>query len=710
MSDPVPPALLEAAGLSVSFPTRDGDVRAVRDLSFTLERGETIGIVGESGSGKSTVALAVLGLLPRYAQVTGSVRLMGNELVGLPEEDLAKIRSSTIAYIPQDPLSSLNPAFTVGYQIAETIWTRRSMSKDDARRRAIELMEIVGIPRAAERADSYPHEFSGGQRQRVVIAIAMANDPDVMIADEPTTALDVTIQAQVLEALRAAKEQTHASLILITHDLGVVAGMADRVMVMYAGKPVETAPADAIFYESRMPYTLGLLGSLPRMDTSGRGPLRPIPGSPPSLLNLPPACPFAPRCPVAYQRCLREEPALAEIGPAHAAACHRSAELTPGDTNLFAPTSADTESLPPGAALTSEASKVSEVSEDGDGTRPAADETLASETLIEVHDLVKHFPIRGGKLIRYTVGEAHAVCGVSFDLAEGETLGLVGESGCGKSTTARSVLQLLPATSGSVRYQGLELTGQSRKQLRPVRQHIQVVFQDPYASLDPRMPVGEIVAEPLRVHGRWNGKKGPERVDRLFELVGLNPEHRNRFPHEFSGGQRQRVGVARALALDPKVLVLDEPVSALDVSIQAGIVNLLEELQDRLGLAYLFIAHDLSVVRHICDRVAVMYLGKIVEIGTGTQVYDTPAHPYTQALLSAVPVPDPALERQRRRILLTGDVPSAVAPPSGCRFRTRCWKAQEICAREEPELTERGQGHPVACHFADVTRVLPGEA
>jgi len=703
MSDPVPPALLEAAGLSVSFPTRDGDVRAVRDLSFTLERGETIGIVGESGSGKSTVALAVLGLLPRYAQVTGSVRLMGNELVGLPEEDLAKIRSSTIAYIPQDPLSSLNPAFTVGYQIAETIWTRRSMSKDDARRRAIELMEIVGIPRAAERADSYPHEFSGGQRQRVVIAIAMANDPDVMIADEPTTALDVTIQAQVLEALRAAKEQTHASLILITHDLGVVAGMADRVMVMYAGKPVETGTADAIFYESKMPYTLGLLGSLPRMDTSGRGPLRPIPGSPPSLLNLPPACPFAPRCPVADQRCLREEPALAEIGPAHDAACHRSAELTAGDTSLFAPTSADTEGQPAGAALTSE------VPGDGDGHRPAADETLANETLIEVRDLVKHFPIRGGKLIRHTVGEAHAVCGVSFDLAEGETLGLVGESGCGKSTTARSVLQLLPATSGSVRYQGLELTGQSRKQLRPMRQNMQVVFQDPYASLDPRMPVGEIVAEPLRVHGRWDAKKGPERVDRLFELVGLNPEHRNRFPHEFSGGQRQRVGVARALALDPKVLVLDEPVSALDVSIQAGVVNLLEELQDQLGLAYLFIAHDLSVVRHICDRVAVMYLGKIVEIGTGTQVYETPAHPYTQALLSAVPVPDPTLERQRRRILLTGDVPSAVAPPSGCRFRTRCWKAQEICAQEEPELTERGQGHPVACHFADVTRVIPGD-
>jgi len=700
VSGPLAPALLEATGLSVTFPTRDGDVRAVRDLSFTLECGETIGIVGESGSGKSTVALGVLGLLPKYARVTGSVRLMGRELVGLREEEMAKIRSSTIAYIPQDPLSSLNPAFTVGWQVAETIWTRRNVSKEQAHRRAVELLEMVGIPKAAERANSYPHEFSGGMRQRVVIAIGMANDPEVIIADEPTTALDVTIQAQVLEALRAAKEHTQASLILITHDLGVVAGMADRVMVMYAGKPVETAPADGIFYESKMPYTLGLLGSLPRLDIGSRAPLRPIPGSPPSLLNLPSACPFAPRCPIAYQRCLQEEPALLEVSPNHATACHRSAELTAGDTGLFAPSWADTETADPAAALVA-----TEVSGDGDGTQPAA----ANRTLMEVHDLVKHFPIRGGKLIRHTVGNAHAVCGVSFDLAEGETLGLVGESGCGKSTTARTVLQLLPATSGSVRYRDTELTGQSRKQLRPMRQHMQIVFQDPYASLDPRMPVGEIVAEPLRVHGRWDRKTGPEHVDRLFELVGLNPEHRNRFPHEFSGGQRQRVGVARALALDPKVLVLDEPVSALDVSIQAGVVNLLEALQDRLGLAYLFIAHDLSVVRHICDRVAVMYLGKIVEIGTGAQVYETPAHPYTQALLSAVPVPDPAIERQRRRILLTGDVPSAVAPPSGCRFRTRCWKAQEICAQEEPALTERGQGHPVACHFADVTRVIPGQ-
>jgi oligopeptide/dipeptide ABC transporter ATP-binding protein len=331
----------------------------------------------------------------------------------------------------------------------------------------------------------------------------------------------------------------------------------------------------------------------------------------------------------------------------------------------------------------------------------------AGRAVVEVNELVKHFPIRGGKLVRHTIGEAHAVCGVSFDLHEGETLGLVGESGCGKSTVARTVLQLLPATAGSVRYDGIELTERSRRELHPIRRDIQVVFQDPYASLDPRMPVGEIVAEPLRIHGLWKKATGPDRVSELFAQVGLNPEHTNRFPHEFSGGQRQRVGIAKALALEPRVIVLDEPLSALDMSIQAGIVNLLEDLQARLGLAFLFIAHDLSVIRHISHRVAVMYLGKIVEIGTKSDVYDAPSHPYTQGLLSAVPVPDPAVERERRRIILKGDVPSAANPPSGCRFRTRCWKAQEICAREEPALVDRGQGHPVACHFAEASDVVP---
>ncbi|HEX8007765.1 MAG TPA: oligopeptide/dipeptide ABC transporter ATP-binding protein, partial [Trebonia sp.] len=466
--------VLEAAGLSVTFPTRDGDVRAVRDLSFVLNQGETLGIVGESGSGKSTVALAVLGLLPRSARVEGTVRCEGRDLTSLSERELAKIRSSTIAYIPQDPLTSLNPAFPVDWQVAETIWTRGRMPKEDAHKRAIELLSAVGIPRAEQRAEDYPHEFSGGMRQRVVIAIAMANDPDIIIADEPTTALDVTIQAQVLDALRAARDQTGASLVLITHDLGVVAGMADRVMVMYAGKAVETASADAVFYSSKMPYTLGLLGSLPRMTASAHEPLRPIPGSPPSLLNLPPACPFAPRCPLVIQRCLDTEPALLPVEPGHEAACHRSGELPEDGTDLFAPTWTDTEDEEVKQAV------LPETPAEPEQVRDASDAAI-----ISVRDLVKHFPVRGGRVIRHQVGEAHAVCGVSFDLTERETIGLVGESGCGKSTTARAVLQLVSATSGSVRYEGTELTGKSRRELRPFRQQLQVVFQDPFASLDP---------------------------------------------------------------------------------------------------------------------------------------------------------------------------------------------------------------------------------
>ena len=693
--------LLEVTDLSVGFQTREGQVKAIRNLNFTLQPGETLGIVGESGSGKSTVALSILGLLPKNAKVTGSVRARGRELIGLSEQSLSQVRGGTIAYIPQDPLSSLNPAFRVGWQVAEAIWTRQDVSKEQAHKRAVELLEMVGIPNAADRAERYPHEFSGGMRQRVVIAMAMANEPSIILADEPTTALDVTIQAQVLEALRAARDQTQAAVILITHDLGVVAGMADRVMVMYAGKAVETSPSDDVFYHPRMPYTLGLLGSLPRLDVGGQGPLRPIPGSPPSLVNMAPGCPFRPRCPLAFDRCETEEPALEHVGVEHAAACFRSAELADVGVELFAPTWTDTadfaDSQAESAVLTAERN----------GAAPAQANGQRDEgRVIQVTDLVKHFPIRGGGLIRHQVGEAHAVCGVSFDLHRHETLGLVGESGCGKSTTARTVLQLLKATSGSVRFEDHELTTQSRKELRPLRQQLQVVFQDPYASLDPRMPVGDIVAEPLHIHNRWSRETGPKEVSELFRMVGLNPEHRNRYPHEFSGGQRQRVGIARALALKPEVLVMDEPVSALDVSIQAGIVNLLEELQDRLGLSYLLIAHDLSVIRHICDRVAVMYLGKIVEIGTQNDVYDRPTHPYTQALLSAVPVPDPVVERQRQRILLTGDVPSADNPPSGCRFRTRCWKAQEICEQQDPELTDRGQGHPVACHFPEVAAVL----
>jgi peptide/nickel transport system ATP-binding protein len=678
--------LLEVEDLSVSFPTDDGVVRAVRGVSYRLGRGEALGIVGESGSGKSVAALAVMGLLPSTAQFSGSVRWRGRQLLGQSDRELSRVRGRRIAMIFQDPLTSLNPVYPVGEQIAEAITAHdAAVSRRVALARAVELLDVVGIPHPGQRARAYPHELSGGMRQRVVIAIAMANDPDVIIADEPTTALDVTVQAQVLQALETARERTGAALMLITHDLGVIAGHAERVAVMYAGRLVETGTVEEIFYAPRMPYTLGLLGSLPRVDTGRSTRLTPIAGSPPSLLDLPPGCPFRPRCPHAEEICGKVEPGLDPVGsPAHRSACHFRDRIS-GEL--------------PVAALAQDAAPVSR-----DGP------------LLEVRDLVKHFPVRSRGVLRRRIGEVHAVCGVSFDVHPHETLGLVGESGCGKTTTARLVVNLLGATSGDVRYAGQGLLGLPARRMRPLRRDVQIVFQDPFASLDPRMSVNEIVAEPLRVHGAYGpGGAGRDRVRELLRQVGLNPEHGNRFPHEFSGGQRQRVGVARALAMRPRLLVLDEPVSALDVSIQAGVLNMLADLQAELGLAYLFISHDLAVVRHIASRVAVMYLGRVVEVAPTADLFARGGHPYTQALVSAIPVPDPYKERARERIILAGDVPSPVEPPSGCRFRTRCpVYATELgepersrCRADVPELVEReGVRHPVACHYARPLRLI----
>jgi peptide/nickel transport system ATP-binding protein len=686
--------VLEVDDLSVAFATEDGLVQAVRGVSYQLRRGEVLGIVGESGSGKSVTSLAVMGLLPKTATVGGQARVLGEPVIGLKDAAISEIRGSRIAMIFQDPLTSLTPVYTVGRQIAEAVLAHRKVSKEDARQRAIHLLGLVGIPEPEERVDSYPHELSGGMRQRVVIAIAMANDPDVIIADEPTTALDVTVQAQVLDALQAAREETGAAMVLITHDLGVVAGQVDRVGVMYAGKLVELGPADAVFGDPRMPYTLGLLGSLPRLDEERGHRLTPILGTPPSLLDLPSGCPFAARCPMVEDRCLSDEPALLRTGPDHEAACHfhdRLAGVAPDE--VFRPTAADDLSAPARAE------------EHLHTDRP---HVRTGDPVLVARGLVKHFPIRSRGLLRRHIGDVHAVCGVDLDVRAGETLGLVGESGCGKSTTARLLLGLIDPTEGSVTYRGDELTGLSRAAMRPYRRDLQIVFQDPFASLDPRMTVFNLIAEPLRIQDRYRDG-GRDKVRELLELVGLKTDHGNRYPHEFSGGQRQRIGIARALALDPKVLVLDEPVSALDVSIQAGVINLLADLQDELDLAYVFVSHDLSVVRHLVDRVAVMYLGRIVETGTTDQLFSAAAHPYTQALISAIPLPDPVKERERERITLTGDVPNPSDPPSGCRFRTRCPKfAFELtdekrrrCVEEEPALDDRGQGHPSACHYAE---------
>jgi len=688
--------LLSVRDLRVAFSTHDGVVQAVRGVSFTVEPGKVLAIVGESGSGKSVTALAVMGLLPASARVEGSVRFQGSELLDMNDKELRDIRGRKLAMVFQDPLASLDPVYTVGWQLAETVLTHHRTSRAEAMARAVELLELVGIANADERARSYPHEFSGGMRQRAMIAMAMANEPDVIIADEPTTALDVTVQAQVLDTLETAQEETGASVVLVTHDLGVVAGVADEVLVMYAGRLVERGAVEDVYYRPRMPYTLGLLNSLPRVDGGDR-PLIPIKGAPPSLVNLPPGCPFWPRCPMSRSHCQQAEPELRRFeGAGHWAACDFAEELSKHTRtdDLF-------QVAPPHAALAGSSAR-------GRFVRTTLEtEMKADAPLLQVRDLVKHFPLRGRTrgLIHRQAGEVHAVCGVSFEIAAGETLGLVGESGCGKSTTARSVLQLTPPTSGQVLLMGEELTSESTRHRRSFHRDLQMVFQDPYATLNPRLHVGEIVAEPLRIHRNY-GQGGKERVVELLTLVGLEPQHANRYPHEFSGGQRQRIAIARALALEPKVLVLDEPVSALDASVRAGVLNLLQGLQRRLGMGYLFIAHDLAVVRHISDQVAVMYLGKIVETGSRRDVYERPSHPYTQALLSAVPLPDPELERRRKRIVLGGEVASPVAPPSGCRFRTRCLKAHEVCAEEEPALVDRGQGHPVACHFSDTEAVV----
>jgi peptide/nickel transport system ATP-binding protein len=715
--------VLSVRDLRVSFPSEAGRVDAVRGVDFDLYPGRTLGIVGESGSGKSVTSMAVMGLLPDYAAVSGSVTLGGRELLGLDDESMSEVRGRDMAMIFQDPLSSLTPIFTVGAQIVEALQVHQDMAQDAAWKRAVELLDLVGIPRAAARARSFPHEFSGGMRQRVVIAMAIANDPQVIVADEPTTALDVTVQAQVLEVLRLARAETGAALIMITHDLGVVAGTADDVMVMYAGRPVETAPVDELFARPRMPYTIGLLGAVPRVDARQRTPLVPIVGNPPLLVNQPPGCPFAPRCPVSLPACVEQEPALlavptdrpgtsttaenettAENDPAgrHRAACIRAPEIRDGriDGEPVYPTP----ELPvsPAAAIPRE--------------RRAA--------VLELSGLSKTFPLLKGSLFKRRVGSVHAVTEVDLDIREGETLGLVGESGCGKTTTLLEIMNLRPPERGTITVAGVDVaTLRGRGEERELRRRLQMVFQDPMGALDPRLTVFDILAEPLRTLGESDRAVIGARVSELMELVGLDPEHTDRFPTAFSGGQRQRIGIARALATSPALVVLDEPVSALDVSIQAGVINLLDELKAKLGLSYLFVAHDLSVVRHIADRVAVMYLGRIVEIGAVDEVFDNPRHPYTEALLSAIPVPDPAVERSRRRVILRGDLPSPTDDPTGCRFVSRCPLHQTLddarrarCTDEVPALTgsagtdqrgsdrhdtdpQHGTDHLNACHF-----------
>ena len=610
MSEP----LLQVSDLTVTFPTDGGDLHAVRGLSYHLAPGEVVAMVGESGSGKSAAAMAVIGLLPEYATVTGSARLEGRELLGMSDAEMSRIRGLRIGTVFQDPMSALTPVYTVGDQIAEAIRVHNpEVNKTAARQRAVELLDLVGIAQAETRAPAFPHELSGGERQRVVIAIAIANDPDLIICDEPTTALDVTVQAQILEVLKTARDVTGAGVLIITHDLGVVAEFADRALVMYAGRAVEVADVATLYSDRRMPYTAGLLGSVPRLGAPRGERLVPIPGAPPSLISLPPGCPFAPRCPLAVEACRSAEPELVPIGPEHAAACIRSDQVAGRSAaDIY-----------------------------GVATEPVAAAEPEPSIVVRVRELSRTYRLTKGVVFRRQIGEVRAVDDISFDLEQGRTLGIVGESGSGKSTTLHEILELRAPQSGSIEVLGNDVATLSSDRRRELRRDLQVVFQDPVASLDPRLPVFEILAEPLQANGFDKGATDV-RVAELLEIVGLRRADASRYPGEFSGGQKQRIGIARALALQPKILALDEPVSALDVSIQAGIINLLLDLQREFGLSYLFVSHDLSVVRHLAHRVAVMYRGAIVEYGDSDEVFGNPQNEYTRRLLAAVPQPDPS--------------------------------------------------------------------
>jgi peptide/nickel transport system ATP-binding protein len=661
------PRVLDVTDLATHFKTSDGIVHAVNGVSFHLDAGETLGIVGESGCGKSVTVMSMLRLIPEPPGevVRGQAVFLGKDLLKMTPDEIRQVRGAQIAMVFQDPMTSFNPVLTIGRQLTEPLEIHLGMNQKQAGARAAELLDMVGIPGAAERLKDYPHQFSGGMRQRVMIAMALSCTPQILIADEPTTALDVTIQAQIVELVKRLRDEIGMAIIWITHDLGIIAGIANRVAVMYGGYIIEHAPVKELYPNPQHPYTIGLIGSLPRLDQR-RERLDSIDGLPPVLSFCRPLL-------------LRQGPLPPREPAADAGGAASRGRLLggPADRRVARMTEATVE---PKAVVAS-----------------SSDDNV----LLRVEHLVKHFPITRGIIVQKTIGAVRAVDDISFFIKRGETFGLVGESGCGKSTTGRTILQLYVPTSGHVYFDGVDLVGLNGNEMRHMRRRMQMIFQDPYASLNPRMTVGEIVGEPIIVHQTVKGPAVRQRVDELLELVGLNPAFANRYPHEFSGGQRQRIGVARALALNPLFIVCDEPISALDVSIQAQVVNLLDDLQDQFGLTYLFIAHDLSMVRHICDRVGVMYLGVLVEQAERDELYANPLHPYSQALLSAVPVADPLVEEKRKRIILEGDVPSPANPPSGCRFRTRCWLAEEICAEQVPEWRELLPGHNVACHFAD---------
>ena len=672
-------ALLSVRDLQVEFQGDEGPVRVIDGLSLDIARGEILAIVGESGSGKSVTALSMTGLLPSTARVTkGSVQFDGLDLLGLPEPEMRRLRGGRIGMIFQDPMTALNPVMTIGSQLVESLGIHLGLAGAEAEARAIELLSMVGIPDPQARLKQYPHQFSGGMRQRVMIAIGLSCKPQLLIADEPTTALDVTIQAQILELMKDLCKRLGVALVVITHNLGVVARYADRVMIMYAGRVLEQGVAEAVFLRPRHLYTAGLLASVPRLGGDAGARLEAIEGLPPSPRHLPPGCAFSPRCPHVVAQCAGATP-LRRADTGSLSACVRAADIASGVIR-WQP-AAQAGAVAAGAA----------------GARSgAAAAAVQGGPLIRVENLEKVYRVKAGMF--RPKSQVRAVSDVSFTIGRRETLGLVGESGCGKSTLGKLLLRLEEPTAGRIVFEGEDITHRSDGELRAFRRKTQVIFQDPFASLNPRQRIGDIVAEPMRVHGIAASRaEARDRALKLLLDVGLRADLFDRYPHQLSGGQRQRVGIARALAMNPSFIVCDEAVSALDVSIQAQVVNLLSDLQKTLDLSYLFIGHDLAVVRQIATRVMVMYLGRVVEVAPRDEFYERPLHPYTKLLMAAAPSPDPEREKNYRVVPIRGEPPSPSNPPSGCAFRTRCASATAQCAQGVPALSEVRPGHWVAC-------------
>ena len=681
MSTPTP--LLEIKDLHTDIEIRSGVVRALSGVDLVVNAGETLGVVGESGSGKTMTALSLMGLLPQGGRVSsGSMLLEGEDLTAIPPASVRKLRGTKVGMIFQDPLTSLNPTMKIGLQVCEPLRVHEKMPKKEALARAVEILKRVGMPRPESVINSYPHQLSGGMRQRVMIAMALVCQPRILIADEPTTALDVTTQMQILDLIDELRDEYQMGVILITHDLGVVAGHTDRVSVMYAGRIVETAPTKTLFTEPRHRYTSSLMAALPERALAERTRLFSIPGAPPSLTDLPVGCRFAARCLWATDQCRAAYPGLGGEG-AHTYACfHPVLEGDESPAALQARLDAERAADEAGAG-----------GAQGAGAPPTG--PAPRGTLLDVKEASREYESAGSGFFKRDKGVVSAVDRVSITVRKGETYGLVGESGCGKSTVGRLIAGLEPPSGGAIELDGRDLATLKGRDAVRIHRDVQMMFQDSYAAMDPRMRIDQILAEPMSIQRTGDAQQIAERIMEILEQVGLTEEILDRYPHEFSGGQLQRIGFARSLTLAPDLIVADEPVSALDVSVQAQVLNLMKDLQEELGLSYLFISHDLAVVQYMADRIGVMYLGRIVEEGPAEEVVANPKHPYTKALIDSIPVPDPAFEHADDAIKLTGEPPSAINPPEGCRFRPRCPFATDECLAQPPLS---GGGHRVACH------------